>query len=770
MPRVTESPSAPHSRRATSTRRHQAYDKPALNRPCWPRCAALAITRSSNSGGTDWLNTLSSAAETLVEAARQYQAGNHEDAKDLCEKIIAEEPDNADALNFLGLINYQTGAHAAAADWISRALATDPENAAFHYNLGETLRAQEKDEEAIASYYRALSFDPGFVDAYTNLGLLCLSQERLPEAADVLRRAAAYMPTDGAAFARLGAAQEGRGDLEEALATFARAIRFDPGNTVYLQHFAEAVNTYPLPSLPSGLIMELRACFDLDNVAHQTLVPAAMAVLRRDERFAGLLAMTESEDIVAIMAAVAGGIFDELLSEPLLLGMLANTIVTDDELVKVLTTLRRIIMLQGEHQTNPRDFLVGRRRQFVAALALQCFATDYAWFETRREALVAGYMIAEVRRGLDAIDSGSDENAWDLEMWNRLAVVSMYRPLYRIEGIENLLGLGLPTESPYRRMLIQEQLIEPLKERELSARIAPAGRGAQGPTQEEAEAPPYPRWHRLPPIEPTSLAEGLETLIPYFTAPNFAHGPARVLVAGCATGRRALQVALSYENTQVLGTDPSISNLAYAARNAEVMDVGNVDFRHVGRDELGKLEERFQVVDTGETLLWTADALTPWRALTDLLLPSGLMRFQVRVGVGRESLAMAREFVAEKGLEGDAEGVREARRAIIELPDGDPVRRVVTADGFYNFYQCRNLLFPDYEEARFSIGAMREVMADLGLAFLAYEAQKQATTAQFMEEFGDAADPQDLYQWAELESRRPMALSTTHRVWCQKAA
>ncbi|MCY4499506.1 MAG: tetratricopeptide repeat protein, partial [Rhodospirillaceae bacterium] len=121
---------------------------------------------------------MSSAAETLTEAARHYQAGNHEAAKDLCEKLVAAEPDNADALNFLGLIDHRAGAHAAAADWIARALEVEPENAAFHYNLGETLRAREKVDEAIAAYYRALNFDPAFANAYTSIGILCLTRNR----------------------------------------------------------------------------------------------------------------------------------------------------------------------------------------------------------------------------------------------------------------------------------------------------------------------------------------------------------------------------------------------------------------------------------------------------------------------------------------------------------------------------------------------------------------------------------------------------------------
>ena len=727
----------------------------------------LAINRSSN--GIDRSSRLLSPAENLSEVTRQYQAGNHKEAMNLCEKLVEEEPDNANALNLLGLINHQVGAHVAAADWIGRALAVQPENAAFHYNLGETMRAQNKIDEAIASYYRAIGFDPTFVNAYTNIGVLCLNQNRLPEAVDVLRRATAYTPTDGAAYARLGTAQAGQGDLDEALTTFARAIQFDPGNSAYIQYFVEALNAYPFPAMPSGMLMALRMCFDFSGISHQALVPAATAVLKRDERFAGLLAMTESDDIVTLMAAAAGGIFDEFLSEPLLLGLLANTIITDDQLIRVLTTLRRVIVSQGGVKTDPKDFVVGRRRQFVVALALQCFATDYAWYETKREALAAGYIISEVRRGLDAISSGDDESAWDLEMWNRLAVVATYRPIHRIEGVDKLLELGLPAESPYRRMLIQQQLIEPIKERQLFSQINFLGGPASESDPIEIESSPYPRWHQLSTAEPRNLADGLEELIPGFKSPEYARGPVRLLVAGCTTGKLALRLAAAYQNIEVMATDSFQQNLAYAARKAEELNISNVEFCHVGRQELYRLEGQFHVIYTGESLLWTDDALTPWGMLADRLLPEGLMQFQVRSAMRREGLIAAREFVRSKGLRPDAEGVRTAHRAILDLPHGEVARRIVTADGFYNFYQCRNLLFPDYEEARFDISGLRGVMAEFGLDFLAYEAQKHMTMTRFMEIFGEAAEPTDLDQWAKLEAHHPMDLSTTHRVWCQKS-
>ena len=158
----------------------------------------------------------------------------------------------------------------------------------------------------------------------------------------------------------------------------------------------------------------------------------------------------------------------------------------------------------------------------------------------------------------------------------------------------------------------------------------------------------------------------------------------------------------------------------------------------------------------------------PWRALADHLLPEGLMHVQARVGEYPEALTAARHLVRERSLPGDAEGVREARKLLLDLPEGDPARRIVAADGFYNLYQCRDLLFPDHEEVRFTVADLGDALPDLELRFLAYEVQMQVTMEGFLEQFGDSANPRDLDQWAELEKQRPNSLSGTHRVWCQK--
>jgi hypothetical protein len=45
--------------------------------------------------------------KTIRSAFENYQAGNLQQAELICKKIILNEPDNVEVLNFIGVINYQ---------------------------------------------------------------------------------------------------------------------------------------------------------------------------------------------------------------------------------------------------------------------------------------------------------------------------------------------------------------------------------------------------------------------------------------------------------------------------------------------------------------------------------------------------------------------------------------------------------------------------------------------------------------------------------------
>ena len=149
-------------------------------------------------------------------------------AEQIYRQILQVDPDHAEALHLLGVINAQTGNHQLAAEYMHRVLMLKPDYAAAHYNLGDALMAQGKPAEAAACYRRALELKPDFADAQANLGAAFMGQGKPAEAIACYRRALDLKPDFAAAHNNLGDALLGQGKPEEAAACHRRALDLKP--------------------------------------------------------------------------------------------------------------------------------------------------------------------------------------------------------------------------------------------------------------------------------------------------------------------------------------------------------------------------------------------------------------------------------------------------------------------------------------------------------------------------------------------------------------
>ncbi|GEM_PF-3129636 len=130
---------------------------------------------------------------------------------------IAEEPENVEVLNTLGLAYREEKKRDRAEKTFLRALEVDGEALEPRVNLADLLADGERFEEALAAYGKALEVDPederaarGRIRATEALG-------RPEEALETLERLAASEPKDvGALIEKQMAVHYGRGDLEEA--------------------------------------------------------------------------------------------------------------------------------------------------------------------------------------------------------------------------------------------------------------------------------------------------------------------------------------------------------------------------------------------------------------------------------------------------------------------------------------------------------------------------------------------------------------------------
>jgi tetratricopeptide (TPR) repeat protein len=91
-------------------------------------------------------------------------------AEERLQIVLAAEPDNADALQLLGLVRRGQGDDAQAEALYRRSLAANPRQPHVHHNLGNLLRAQRRYDEAIAAQREAVRLKPNYLEAMLSLG------------------------------------------------------------------------------------------------------------------------------------------------------------------------------------------------------------------------------------------------------------------------------------------------------------------------------------------------------------------------------------------------------------------------------------------------------------------------------------------------------------------------------------------------------------------------------------------------------------------------
>ncbi len=166
--------------------------------------------------------------DPLATAVQHHQDGRVKEAEALYRQVLADAPDNPEALHLLGVLSLQQGDAAAAAELIRRAIRTNPSRPGYHFNLGVALTGLGDGDGAIAAYRETLALRPDDADAHNNLGLLLLQRNEQSAAAASFRKALDHVPDHTGAGVNLGRLLLADRRPEEALASFDTVLRLDP--------------------------------------------------------------------------------------------------------------------------------------------------------------------------------------------------------------------------------------------------------------------------------------------------------------------------------------------------------------------------------------------------------------------------------------------------------------------------------------------------------------------------------------------------------------
>ena len=176
--------------------------------------------------------------EALTLALDLHLAGRFGEAQELYTRILDAEPEQPDALHYLGVLAGQIGRGDFGLTLIDKAVALRPEAADIRANRANLLRGLNRLDEAEAGYRCALALRPDFAEAWTDRAFARHGRGdagAVDGAADLLERALRIEPALEPAREKLVALLHARGRLRleagqvtPALTDLIRAAALDP--------------------------------------------------------------------------------------------------------------------------------------------------------------------------------------------------------------------------------------------------------------------------------------------------------------------------------------------------------------------------------------------------------------------------------------------------------------------------------------------------------------------------------------------------------------
>lgn len=670
--------------------------------------ALAALSASDSEELQHWLN----------EAVRSYQATSsprlssqqvevlRTEAKAAAQHCLLIDPRCMDAMNVLARITLDQQQFKVADKWVKRALALDKNYATSWYSLGQIKLAQDDLQAAEKAFSKCIKLDSSIFRAHSSYAYTKLLQGELVVAFQYYRRLAKANPND----------DHVRSKLFECL----KQLKADFDN----------------PSLMADIIGYL----DWQDVNYNDLAAITASLLKHHYRI-------NCDDSVVDIATLA--------KDSLLLKAMEKMIFHDAEWETFITQIRQYLLL-NELQTPCIDNI-----PLLCVISQQSHNNEYVLAEAPQE--------REVIQLLEQSIQASNSKTL-ISKPLQLLLYSMYRPISEVLSIDTIKALITASDSVWPKdfrsflpALVKKHCLEQRTEIQRFGSISnPISRAVKG----QYELNPYPRWLALDYHTPTNYSEAIENALVGFKAPTILKkSPLSILIAGCGTGRHALNVARYFRDVEVLAVDISLKSLSYAKTMALHYELDNIEFLQADILELNQLNREFEVIECSGVLHHMEAPIEGARSLKQLLVPNGLMKIGLYSERARYPVVKCRELIANHGYKTDIDGIRTLRQKLINS-DSENWKDIKVSPDFYSASGCRDLLF-HVQEHRFNPAQLQDLCDTLEMKFLGFSGLNNTTKDNYKKHFPLDRNMTDLKNWDRHEAEFPKTFSAMYQFYLQ---
>ncbi|MNG86555.1 Demethylrebeccamycin-D-glucose O-methyltransferase [compost metagenome] len=274
------------------------------------------------------------------------------------------------------------------------------------------------------------------------------------------------------------------------------------------------------------------------------------------------------------------------------------------------------------------------------------------------------------------------------------------------------------------------------------------------------ESNPYPKWTYLPHHLPSTIDD-------YFSRTGLTNtnNPSlkiKILVAGCGTGRHAIQMALNYPDAQIFGIDISLSSLQYANIMKQKHNIDNVTFIHSSIFDIADLKIKFHIIECIGVLHHLKQPCRAIKSLLMVLRKNGILKLGLYSKAARAPIERLKNKCSTHKIAYSPNNLLEIRKLAI-TQDPDEFESILWSRDFYSHQGCMDLLFNPYED-NYTPKRIYDLLRTYNLDFCGFDTpltrSPAYTTFNSGKEFREL-----LRKWHVFESINPTAFSNMYLFW-----
>ena len=606
------------------------------------------------------------------------------------------------------------------------------------------LFTQRRLKQALSESSQMLEKFPKSVILFNIVGASNAELRQFDAAIESYKKALEIKPDYAEAYYNMGNALKDKDDPEAAIDSYKQALKIKPDYAEAYNNMGVALKRVVFTKPSSGLQEVISSMIDRKNNVNPV---AAISLLKFEPVVKELFEKHFAGEVKQSLERL----ISNLSEAPLLFKLMSVCPLPDLELEAVFTDIRSALLASVTEIENSPEVL-----RFQSALALQCFTNEYVYNQNDKETTALAALEAEVGEALLKGEQPRPQS---------ILCLATYKALHQYKWCD-LLALTSSIEE-----VVTRQIFEPKQESLLKSNmlvLQEITNKVSSKVREQYEESPYPRWVNMgSSLNPAPFSKATKELklrlfdktINDVEAPN-------ILIAGCGTGQHSIGTASKYKNAKVLAVDLSLSSLAYAKRKTEELGFQNLDYMQADILDLGKLDRKFDIIESSGVLHHMDEPMAGWRSLKDCLELGGLMKIGLYSELARQHIVRMREEINQSGIGSSDVAMRSFRSDVINSSE-EHHKRIRSSINFYSLSELRDLLF-HVQEHRFTIPQLKDCLSELDLKFCGFAAD--VIVRDFKLTNTGADDPYNLDKWHSYEEANPNTFIAMYQFWCQKVA